>query len=66
MTVGENSPADFVTIVAANLLAGEPDPEERATAELLQAIVDTWAQQPGTVRKRAVAVASALARKALS
>ncbi|MDN3244130.1 hypothetical protein [Streptomyces sp. ZSW22] len=60
--MNENSPADFVRLVAGNLLAGAPALQERATAELLQSLADSWEQQPATVRKRAVAVASALVR----
>ncbi|MGK9463950.1 hypothetical protein ACSLFT_28550 [Streptomyces sp. G6] len=60
--MNENSPADFVTLVAGNVLASDPAPQDRATAELLQSLTDTWEQQPDMVRKRAVAVASALVR----
>jgi hypothetical protein len=34
--VSENSPADFVAVVALNLLDSTPTRRERATAELLQ------------------------------
>ena len=60
--MSENKPVHFVTLVADNLLDSHPSPRDRATAELLQCLVSTWEEQPGTVRKQAVATASALAR----
>ena len=58
--MSENSPADYVKLVAEHVLDNEPNPRERTAAELLQGIVNTWAQQPGTVRRQAVAVAQSL------
>jgi hypothetical protein len=57
--VSENSPADFVAVVALNLLDSTPTRRERATAELLQHLVETWEQQPAQLRKHAVSVAGA-------
>ena len=57
--MSENSPADYVRLVADALLDGTPSPRERAAAELLQCVADSWGQQPGTMRKQAVATARA-------
>jgi hypothetical protein len=58
--VSENSPADYVRLVVDNVLDSNPSSQQRASAELLQEIVDTWKQQPGWVRRQAVAAAQDL------
>lgn len=60
--MSENKSVHFVAMVADNLLDTHPRTRDRAAAELLQCLVSTWEQQPGTVRKQAVATASVLAR----
>lgn len=57
------TPAAYVAYEADRLLMSNPRPRDRATAELLNYVADTWQQQPAPLREHALAVARGLAHE---
>jgi hypothetical protein len=56
----QQTPAAFVAQTADMLLISDPTPQDRATAELLNYIADTWNEHYISLRDHAVAVARAI------
>lgn len=51
------TPAETVALAADVLLMSNPLPRDRAVAELLNYVADTWDRHPAPVRDHALAIA---------